>query len=224
MGAVSGRRRWQLLVCVIAAAVLAGCSGGPPATPRWTPVWYSPEPSPEPTEPSPWSSGWGGWEDTWDGGVTDALVAACRDGTPVPGAAHYAGSVHPLLVVDMDDWSMADVPINRDFPGAGALGWSWPSPIQLVVCAVRQEKRVDSCGLYKSGKELYEVIRKQGRATIRVIEAATGKTLQKKVLTNPAPRCPKRFTTAPGYWVLVEPVTDKQINRYATSVSKQTAD
>ena len=139
----------------------------------------------------------------------------------MPGAAPYAGSVHPLLVIDMDDWSTIDVAINRGFPYPI---WSWPSPIQLVVCVTRQEKKVGSCGLYKSGSEVHEVIRKQGRATVRVIEAATGRALQKKVLTNAAPKCPKKFTATPGYWVLVEPVTDKQINRYAGSVSKQPAD
>ena len=217
MRAVSGSRWWRLVTCATAAAVLAGC-GASTAAPTWTPAMFSEEPSPEPTEPGPWSSGWGGGVDTWEGGVRDALVAACKDATPVPGAAPYAGAVHPLLVVDMDDWSLANVAINRDFPGA--YGWSWPSPIQLVVCATRQEKRVSSCGLYKSGNKSYEVIRKQGRATIRVIEAATGKMLHKKVLTNPAPRCPKKFTTTPGYWVLVEPVTDEQVDKYATSLSK----
>jgi hypothetical protein len=141
---------------------------------------------------------------------------------PVPGAAPYAGSVHPLLVVDMDNWWLADVAINRDFPGP--YGWSWSDPIQLVVCVTRHEAKAASCGLYKSGGELYEVIRKEDRATLRVIEAATGRTLQKEVLTNAAPKCPKKFMTTPGDYVLEKPVTDAQVNRYATSVSKQPAD
>lgn len=155
----------------------------------------------------------------WDGGVNAVLVKACNDGTPVPGAAPYAGSVHPLLVFDMYPGHLAGVAINRG--SDRSFGWSWASPLQLVVCVERDEKRVGSCGLYKSGDEVHEVIRKQATATIRVIEAATGTTLQQKVLKNAAPKCPKKFWTSSDYWVLVDSVTDEQVDPYAVSVSTQ---
>lgn len=124
--------------------------------------------------------------------------------------------------MDMDHWSLAYVAVNRDFPMAS--GWSWASPLQLVVCFERDQVRVPSCGLYKSGDEVREVIRKRATATIRVIEAATGETLQEKVLKNAAPKCPKEFFATSGYWVLVDPVTDEQVDVYATSVSTQPAE
>jgi hypothetical protein len=208
--------RTRLLHCAL-ATLLAACGGASPASPTAAPATHTPLPSPS---PGPWSSGWGGWSGSVpDGGVTEYLVATCNDGTPVPGAAPYAGSVHPVLVMNMDEWDFAYVAINRDFPGP--YGWSWASPLQLVVCVEREEKRVGSCGLYKSGNEVREVFRDQATATIRVIEAATGETLQEKVLKHAAPKCPKKFTATPGYWVLVDPVTDEQIDEYATSVSTQ---
>jgi hypothetical protein len=200
--------------------LLAACGGASPTTPTTTPVAYTPRPSPS---SGPWSSGWGGWYGSVpDGGVTEYLVAACSDGTPVPGAAPYAGSVHPLLVIDMYPGQLAYVAINRDFPGP--YGWSWASPLQLVVCVERDEKRVESCGQYKSGSEVHEVYRDQATATIRVIEAVTGEVLQQKVLKNPAPKCPKKFWTTSGNWVLVDPVTDEQVDTYATSVSTQSVE
>jgi hypothetical protein len=204
------------LVIGALVTLLAACGGAAPTAPITTPVAYTPRPSPS---PAPWSSDWEGFASTWDGGVTEFLVATCKDGTPVPGAAPYAGSVHPLLVMDMEQWSLANVDINRG--SQRSFGWSWASPLQLLLCVTDEEKRVGSCGLYESGNEVHEVIRKQATETIRVIEAATGKTLQQKVLKNPAPKCPKKFWTTSGYWVLVDPVTDEQIDEYATSVSTQ---
>lgn len=209
--------RTRFLVGVL-AALLAGCGGALPSTPNSTPVPNTPQPSPS---PGPWSSGWGGFVSTWDGGVNEVLVAACKDGTPVPGAAPYAGSIHPLLVMDMDQWQLAFVAVNRD--AQRVFGWSWASPLQLVVCVEREEKRAGSCGRYKSGNEVHEVTRDLATATIRVIEAATGTTLQQKVLKNAAPKCPKEFWTTTGNWVLVDVVTDEQVDAYATSVSTQPA-
>jgi hypothetical protein len=121
--------------------------------------------------------------------------------------------------MDVDQGRLANVAINRDYPGA--YGWSWESPLQLLLCVRDDEERVGSCGLYKSGNEVHEVIRKKATATIRVIEAATGKTLQQDILKNPAPKCPKKYWSTSGYWELVDPVTDEQIDAYATAVSTQ---
>jgi hypothetical protein len=203
-------------VCIgLLVALLAGCSGAEPAAPaRTAPPSLAPSPS-----PGPWSSGWMGFVSMWDGGVPDVLMKTCDDGTPVPGAAPYAGAVHPLLVMDEDQWDFANVDVNRDFPGA--YGWSWPSPLQLVLCVTRDDKEVGSCGLYTSGGKVHEVTRDEARATIRVVEAATGATLQTKVLKNAAPKCPKTFTSTPGYWVLVDPVTDEEVDTYAATVTTQ---
>jgi len=208
------------LAVALVVMVLAGCSGTPPpsvapATPRSTP-----RPTPTPG-PSPWSSGWP--LHGYDASAVDAesaLRAACSDGTPVPGAAPYAGKVHPLIVVDQQGhWSGFD--INQEFPWSP---WSWPSPIQLLVCVpANDEKQVGSCGSYKNeAGEVGEVLRYKDSVTVRVVVAETGKTLQKKVLANPAPKCPKNFTVTGNFeWRIIDEVTAEQVNEYATAVSTQ---
>jgi hypothetical protein len=220
MCAISRIRRWPLLICVI-AVVVAGCAGTP--SPSFVLITINPYNKTPTPEPSLWSSGWGGYRD--DKAVLRMkleLVAACLDGTPVSGAAPYGGDSHPLLVVDMNNQWIAKVDINRDFPD-DAYGWSWPSPIQLVVCATRQENKVGSCGLYKADDgEVGEVVRYEDTMTFRVVVAQTGTTLQKKVITNPAPECPKLIgVDLLGEWFVKNRITDEQINEYATAVSNQ---
>jgi hypothetical protein len=225
MRAASRSRRWKLLACAIAGVVLAACSGGssPSGTPR--PITPRPEPTPTP-EPSPWSSGWpeGGLDQNWEvlRDLQGELFSACYDGTPVPGAAPYGGKVHPLVVVDMNNgWLAYDVEVNEGFRVGG---WPWPTPIQLVVCARHDEKVVGSCGLFKTEDgEVGEVVRSQDKVTFRVVVAETGKTLQTKVLSSPAPKCPgtKFWTTGNWGWTLTNPVSVEQIDKYAMAVSKQ---
>lgn len=224
MDAVSRSRRRQLLICVLAVVVLAGCgASSPSATPRQ--ITPRPEPTPTP-EPSPWSSGWpeGGLDVNWEveRDLRLELFDACYGGTPVPGAAPYAGEVHPLVVFDMNNgWLAYDVDINEGFRTSG---WPWPSPIQLVVCYDSADKKAGTCGLYKTeAGEVGEVVRYQDKVTVRVVVAATGKVLQKKVLTSATPKCPgaKFWTTGAWGWKLKNPVTPEQINKYATAVSKQ---
>ncbi len=216
------------LLFVLAMMVLTGCSGAssPLSTaPLSHPVPITPGPEPTPTpKPSPWSSGWpeGGLDVNWEvkRDLETELSYACWDGTPVPGAAPYAGQVHPLVVMDMDSAWMADVDINQDFV---STGWPWPSPIQLVVCARSEEKVVGSCGSYKSeGGVVGEVVPYQETMTLRVIVVATGKALQKKVIKNPVAKCPKTVAlNLIGEWAVRNPVTPKQVNAYAMTVSKQ---
>jgi len=225
MCAVSRFRRRLLLVCVMAGAVLAGCGGAssPPGTPRHATPRPEPKPSPE---PSPWSSGWpgGGLDANWDvlRDLQGELFDTCHAGTPVPGAAPYAGKVHPLIVMDMNNaWLAYDVDINQEFR---ASGWPWPSPIQLVACYRSEDKKAGSCGPYKTeAGEVGEVIRYRETMTIRVVVAATGKVLQKKALTSATPKCPgaKFWTTGTWGWTLKNPVTADQISTYITAVSKQ---
>ena len=148
------------------------------------------------------------------------LWDACYKGTPVPGAVPYAGKIHPLVVVDENDAGLADVDTNKDFLSSG---WPWPSPIQLVLCAHTEKKTVGSCGTYKSeGGIVGEVVRRQEVMTVRAIVAATGKELQKKVITSAAAKCPKTLTVAiMGEWAVWNEVTPAQVDKYATTVSKQ---
>ena len=225
MCSLSRSRRWKLLACAIAGVMLAACSGGssPSGAPRITPP---PEPTPTP-EQSPWSSGWpkGGLDENWEvlREIEGELWSACYDGTPVPGAAPYGGKVHPLVVVDTNNaWLAYDVEINEGFRVGG---WPWPTPIQLVVCARHDEKVIGSCGLYKTKDgEVGEVLRSRDKVTFRVVVAETGETLQTKVVSAPAPRCPNKlwaWTPADRGWTLTNPVSVEQIDKYATAVSKQ---
>ncbi len=230
MRAVSRTRRWRLLTCVITAAVVTGCGGATPPAGSPGPsddAHVTPRPDPTPTpEPGPWTSGWpeGGLDVSWEvlRDLQVELFDACYDGTPVPGAAPYAGAVHPLVVFDMNNaWLAYDVGINEGFRTSG---WPWPSPIQLVVCARSEEKTAGSCGTYKSDDgSTGEVIRHQDTMTLSVVVAATGKALQKKVIKNPAPKCPAKVWVAKGTesFFVKNPVTPEQVDTYARSVSKQ---
>jgi hypothetical protein len=219
-----------VLISVIAAVVLVGCSGAPaPAGTPQSVARITPHPEPTPTpEPRPWTSGWpaGGLDANWEvlrdlqGGLWDT----CYKGTPVPGSAPYAGTVHPLVVMDMDNaWLAYDVDINADFRESG---WPWPGPIQLVVCAdhLQDAKKIGSCGFYttEDGK-VGEIIRYQDGVSVRVVRADTGKTLQTKVLLGSVPKCPgaKLWVTGNWGWTLTDKVTPGQIDEYATAVSKQ---
>lgn len=211
-------RRWQLLACAITVVMLAGCGGA--SSPSGTPLArITPRPETPTPEPGPWSSGWPvpGHDARIE--VELRLFDACYAGKPVPGAAPYAGKVHPLVVFDMNNGWVADVDINQDFLSSG---WPWPSPIQLVVCSRSEEKTVASCGTYKTeAGEVGEVVRYQDTMTLRVIVAQTGKALQEKVLKNPAPKCPKSLVVPKGFeWNLKNPVTAEQVNTYATAVSE----
>ena len=224
-------RLWQVMVggvvvgvgavvtLIVGTVAIIGLLFAVSGTPR--PAYRAPiTPPPEtPTPgPSPWSSGWPYYGDD-NSAITRALFDACYRGAPVPGAAPYAGETHPLIVEDMSGhWGGFD--INANFPWDP---WSWPSPIQLVVCVHSDEKKVGSCGLYKNESgEVGELLRYDDMAAVRVVIAETGETLQSEVLTNPAPKCPKMATIDWGIWELRDRVTDAQITDYATAVSKQT--
>jgi hypothetical protein len=126
----------------------------------------------------------------------------------------------PLVVMDMNNAWVADVDIHQDFL---SKGWPWSSPIQLVLCARSEKKMVGSCGTYTSeGGIVGEVVRRQEVMTVRVIVAATGKELQKRVIKSAAAKCPRTLTVAiMGEWAVWNEVTPAQINDYARAVSKQ---
>ena len=156
----------------------------------------------------------------------DDLVAACY-GTPVPGAAPYAGKVHPVVVVYISGVFDAYA-INKKW-----LDGKWTSPIQLVVCAPSGDEarvRVGSCGRWtRTDGVKGELVRYRYKARIRVVVAATGKTLQSKTLLGSVPPCGGSKSKYSSLDLSVKPpwkifgfeVTDKAVNKYATAVSTQ---
>ncbi len=229
------------LLTALVAIVLAGCVGAPQvetpasstagtrsrspsaaltATPTPTPA---PTPTPVPT-PTP----------------EDQLIAACRHGTPVPWAAPYAGKVHPLVVIEQwwgDSW-YSDYPSDIEVVApsyAINAKWrkgTWTGPIQLVVCVPDPEAtsvKVRSCG--RSWKRtdgvVGELLIYQYKSKIRVVVAATGKTLQSKVLVGTVPPCGGGGSSLldldvdPPWKKFGYAVTPAQVSKYATAVAKQ---
>ena len=174
----------------------------------------TPTPTPEPT-PTP--------------DPEQVLVAACY-GTPVPWAAPYAGKTHPLVVVDtgLDGIFMSSA-INKKWRDG-----KWTSSIQLVVCAPSGDEarvKVGSCGKNwrRTDGVKGELVRYRYKSRIRVVVAATGKTLQSKTLYGSVPPCGGSKSKYSSLDLSVKPpwkifgfeVTDKAINKYATAVSTQ---
>lgn len=156
------------------------------------------------------------------------LAAAC-EGTPVPWAAPYAGKLHPLVVVDIDGIP-ASYAINKKWRNG-----TWTSPIQLVVCVpdpTEASVKVGSCGRWQRQSDNVggELMQYRYRSTIRVVVAKTGKILQKSALYGSVPPCgdapedqwsiPDMGDDPPWHLFGVE-VTPAQIDKYATTVSKQ---
>lgn len=133
----SGRSLLILGLSLLLVASCASSSLGPTTTPAATPgptATPPPTPLPAPTPPPP---------------VTEDQLAAACAGTPIPGAAAYSGSLHPLVVNYVDaagDWAVdndkyADYfyPINAKWHDE-----TWPGAIQLVLC-VPSDKDVKAC-------------------------------------------------------------------------------
>lgn len=230
MGSAPRLRHGQLLVGVIIAALLAGCSGTPAPMSPAPASFPAPTPIPTPT-PTPAPT------------AEDQLAAAC-EGEPVPWAAPYAGKVHPLVVVDTD-WlytvgTILDRrPLAEDIVqewyaiNGNWLKGAWTGPmIQLVVCDPGDTDvvKVDSCGKYtrKSDGVTGKLLRYKWTKKIRVVVAATGEILQTKVIAGKVDKCPGSYSSSYGTlsgkppWELQKhEVTNEQINAYAVAVSKQ---
>jgi hypothetical protein len=148
---------------------------------------------------------------------------------PALGTAKYAGSLHPLVVVDFngDIWrvdSGSSYAINDKW-----YSDSWTSPLQLVVCVgALNSKLTSSCGRYRTSSTSGYVYRYQYYRNIRVALATTGKTLQTKtILGGGAPTCAQIISVPAGEsppWRIygAEPA-DGSFNAYATAVSTQKA-
>ena len=158
--------------------------------------------------------------------ATAAELAAACDGSAVPGAARYAGRVHPLVVVD--SWGT----IDADSYGINTK-WAvdaWPGPIQLVLCVepVQHPVRVGTCGTYKrvNDGKVGQVNRFRYAQVVHVVVASTGKTLQSKTLYGKPPACGRKvaLTSAPPPWrTYGGDVPDGAVNTYAAATSRQKA-
>jgi hypothetical protein len=228
------------ILVALAAMVSAGCGGTltvqPAETPTPSVARAFPTSAPTPDAPTPTPT------PVPTPTPEDELIAACRHGKPVPWAAPYAGKVHPLVVVEAwwgDSW-YSDYPSDIDVVDSSYainLKWrtgTWPSPIQLVVCNPDPEKtsvRVGSCGRNwkrESDGVIGELVKYQYRSKIRVVVAKTGKTLQSKTLYGTVPPCGGAGASSldldvrPPWKKYGYEVTAAQVNKYATTVSKQT--
>jgi hypothetical protein len=181
------------------SAVTTAPTPAPTATPTPTPTPVRlptpaevPTPVPSPTTPPvPQPS-------------DDELIAACAAGTPVPGAAPYAGTLHPLVVVYTDglQWWVDDDATSRPYDVDNKwIDDAWPSSVQLVACQDnRLEVKADSCGTYTRQRDgvTGEVIRYKEAQTVRILVAKTGKLLQSQTYYGSLPDCPTAFQDVAG--------------------------
>ena len=167
----------------------------------------------------------------------EQLEAACK-GTPVPGAAPYAGTIHPLVVLGQNGaggWLVYGYGTQYAFSETYAINnrWfneSWDSPIQLVVCSNDvQSQKLSSCGNYtRADGVVGEVIPYRDFITVKVIVARTGKLLQSKTFWGKAPTCSNQVqlpATEKPPWKIYGEAMDTQsggpVDLYATAVSTQ---
>ena len=156
------------------------------------------------------------------------LRTACQ-GTPIPEAASYGGTVHPLVVVYRGDTAWI---LDNDTYDINAkwYGDEWHGPIQLVVCdGLTQEVEVDSCGTYarQSDGAVGEILRYRNFDVVRVVVARTGKTLQSRTFYGDTPTCAASMSgvenpdSNPPWRISGTDPDTGAINAYAVSVSTQ---
>ena len=186
-----------------------GSSGWPTAKPTARPTAKpTARPTPAPT-PEPPTEGYRG-----------TLAYACRGG-PVPGAAEYGGTVHPLVVLDRTMRINISLSINAK--------WrldEWTGPIQLVLCMDEPiEVKVGSCGTYtrKSDGQSGRIDRYKMTQKVRVIVAATGKQTGYKTFAGNIPQCSTSLSLPisgdPPWNYYGDDPDSEAINAYAVSVS-----
>jgi hypothetical protein len=232
---------------LVVAAMTSGCVGAPPPAPvivSATPT-ASEQPIPKPTKkatrpPIPTPSREPTEEEIDE--LEAELVAACV-GKPVPWAAPYAGTAHPLVVAQAGADTGEGIGIVPYF-----LEWQWPpdnekwyasawsehlsgtSRIQLVICIDDEEpEAVGSCGDYtRTDGVTGEVVPYRMRLHIRVVVAKTGQGIQEKDFSGFKPPCQGRYE--PGFadfdgdppWSTFGGLpTQEEISEYAAAVSEQ---
>ncbi len=157
-------------------------------------------------------------------------MAVCK-GKPIPAAAKYGGTVHPLVIVGRGYWYL-EPSVSYGHGGYDInVKWMddlWPGPIQLVVCVDDAKSvKVGSCGTYtrKSDGTVGEIVQYRYTQKVRVVVARTGKDFQYKTLAGSTPTCAASLSlpaSGPPPWDFYgDYPTIEVINTYATSVSKQ---
>ena len=169
--------------------------------------------------------------------ATSAEITAACEGKPIPEADPYTGTLHPLVAVyyqaDGDiGWKLAGEEFAYDIYDINHkwLNDEWLSPIQLVVCVgAPAPVKTNTCGTYKrTDGKIGTLMAFRSVVTVRVVVAATGKTLQSKTFNGKSPGCPQHVTTDdlkdnPPWHLIGDPPADSVINDYAVSVSTQKA-
>ena len=171
-------------------------------------------------------------------GAALALAAACN-GTPVPWATPYAGTVHPIVLAIPQPWpqTFTDPWYISDDLGYGGqydvnIRWykgTWSGPIQLVGCVDYRPDpvKIGSCGTYKRASDgvTGEVLLYRFSVSVQIVIARTGETLQSDTIYGSTPKCTKSFSSTEGVappWVEYGTSPDVDtINAYALSVSTQ---
>ena len=164
--------------------------------------------------------------------VTEEQLGAACAGTPIPGAAAYSGSLHPLVVDFADAVGGWVVDNNRgaDYYYPINAKWddqTWPGAVQLVLCVPPDKGvKVGSCGRYKRAGDgrVGQVIRDKESITVRVVVALTGKTLQSRTFYGNVPACSKSLPdpgTNPPWRISGNDPANSTINTFAVAVSTQ---
>ena len=157
----------------------------------------------------------------------DDMILLCDKGTKIAAAAKYGGKTHPLVLVTdtTQGWEV------DSYGDRYAVDSNWTASVlahelQLVVCVGTQgSKSAGACkNQYQRSSDgaIGKVTRYRYYLTIKVMVAATGKTLATKYLYGSTPACDSTISlpSTPAPWRLYgTQVDDTAVNAYAVSVA-----
>jgi hypothetical protein len=146
------------------------------------------------------------------------LIKSCASGSPIPAAAKYTGSGHPVMeLMYGGTWEL------NAFAVDGELAVGYPKPIQLVACiGTKKTVKIGSCGTYQesgTGK-VGTLLRYHYLMNITIRNAKTGKVIKTKALYGSTPSCSGGFTYYGDNppWRIYG--SDPDYNKYVESFSK----
>jgi len=201
---------WQSPGASVAPSGVAAASLAAGESPSSAAVSTAPTaaPTPEPTALPPFLN-------------PDMALAVCA-GTPQPNAAPLTGKLHPIVVADVSD---PDYPrLNMDYAeNTVYLADPVAYQAQLVACiGAASLIKVSYCGIYglSSGAQ-GKVYRYKQQATIRVINAQTGKQWQAKTFTGKPASCKDQVLVSgdPPWKIVGGSISSDTIEAYLKSVS-----
>ncbi len=233
------------LVAAIVASCATNASTPAPSSEVWVNTWdhtSGTPPAPSPSEFNPWDH----TSSSSDSATPDVELtqepaptpmeptdpyidaagafAACA-GIAQPGAPAYAGSKHPIVVVDFADPDFPE--IDTDYDESAAFVQDWGSAgTQLVACVGAQKSaRVSYCGDYKrvSDGKIGAVYRYRHTIVVKIMVAKTGKQLQAKTILGKPASCKDKVTITsdpPPWGIFGGPITTSTIDAYIRSVAK----